>query len=223
MVDIVPKRALVFGATGGTGAAIVRETAHRGCAVSAFVRDPQRATALFADMATAPQLLQGDAQNPNEVMQACADGFDVVFDAMGIYQPRAGGTDLTDATRNILAGMQSAGIQRYIGISSLGVGDSQGQGNWLVKLMQRFQLKHTLADKEQQERLIQASGLEWTIVRPARLMNGTGPKQFLAWQGPAPDTRITWAVNRTDVALFAVDCLNDASSNNAAFNIAGRP
>lgn len=218
----VPKRVLVCGATGGTGAAIVRETSSRGWAVTAFVRDRGRAAMQFADMERPPELVEGDAHNAADAARACAGGYDVVFDAMGIYQPRAGGTDLTDATRNVLAAMRAAGCNRYVGISSLGVGDSKGQGNLLVKLIQRWQLKHTLADKEQQEALIQSSGLEWTIVRPARLMNGNGPRTFLAWRGAAPDGRINWAVNRADVALFAVDCLNDTDSINTAFNIAGR-
>ena len=215
------QRLLVFGSTGGTGAEVVREATLRGWQVGAFIRDPARAGKAFANLIHQPELFRGDATVQDDVRAAFQTRFDAVVDTMGIYQTRTGRRDLTNATGNILNSMQASGVRRYICVSSIGVGDSAGQGNFVVRLIQRTSLKRTLEDKQAQEDLIRASRLDWTIIRPSRLVNGSGPARYVTWEGPQPDTPLAWSVNRSDVASLALECIGDDATIEKALHVTG--
>ncbi len=212
---------LMFGATGGTGRELVQLALQRGDHVTAFVRDHASAARLFAAATGNLQLISGDALDATAVAAAFEPRPDAVICALGIYQGQAGGDDLTRVTRNIVAAMQQHDVRRLLCISSLGVGVSYLQGDFATRLIQRTSLRHTLADKEMQEALIRDSGLDWTVVRPSRLMNGRGPAYYRVWQGAEPDEKLSWTVNRADVAAFTLDCLDAPDSFGAAYMITG--
>ena len=212
---------LIFGATGQTGVELVKAAVDRGLRVTVFVRNADKAGKVLGRFSEQIEIIVGDALAAADVAKAFATQPDAVVTSLGIYQGKAGGDTLTQATAHILKAMQSTGVSRIINVSSLGVGDSHLQGNFITRLIQRTTLKHTLADKDQQERLLQNSDLKWTTLRPSRLMNGNGPAAFYTWQGAQPNAPLRWAVNRSDVATFALDCLNDAQSISKAYNITG--
>jgi len=212
---------LIFGATGGTGIALVRHALARGYSVSALVRNPEAAALKLGDSAVDVRLVAGDALDADAVEAAFAEPPTAVISALGIYQGKAGVTTLTDATAHIVASMRKSGVSRILCISSLGVGDSYQQGNFVARLVQRTTLKHTIADKEQQEQLLRESGLDWTSVRPSRLVEDSGPQGYRAWQGPQPQGKLKWAIRRSVVADFTLDCLNDPDSIGKAFTITG--
>ncbi|MGI9290094.1 MAG: NAD(P)H-binding protein, partial [Gammaproteobacteria bacterium] len=93
------------------------------------------------------------------------------------------------------------------------------QGDFIVKLIQKISLRHTLADKEQQEKLIITSDLDWTLIRPARLMNGNSRGHPASWVGPQHG-KIIWSINRTAVAEIALDALRNTLSIGLAINAA---
>ncbi len=219
--DTGPRHLLVFGATGGTGQELVQLALRRGDSVTAFVRDHDSAARLFAAATGNLNLVTGDALNAAAVAAAFDPRPDAVICALGIYQGRAGGDDLTRATRNIVAAMQQHDVRRLLCISSLGVGVSYLQGDFATRLIQRTSLRHTLADKEMQEAVIRDSGLDWTVVRPSRLLNGSGPAHYRVWQGMEPAEKVRWAVNRADVAAFTLACLDTPDSLGAAYMITG--
>jgi len=151
---------LVFGATGGTGQALIRRAIGANYAVSAFVRDSAKATATLGSMGDSIRLIIGDALDPQSVSAAFTTRPAAVLLSLGMYQSNSTDQTLTQATRNVVTAMQAAHVNRLINISSLGVGDSYQQGNFVARLVQRTTLKHTIADKEQQEKLLRESGLE---------------------------------------------------------------
>ena len=67
-------------------------------------------------------------------------------------------------------------------------------------------------DKRRQERLIRASGLDWTIVRPGALTNGR-PRG--AWRTGTRIGNPIWTVRiaRADVAHFVLDQLASRSTS----------
>lgn len=215
------KKIIVFGATGGTGQAIVNEAIKRSYSVTVFVRDLTKARLLFPAADSRLNFVAGDALNAAEVAKEFSPHTDAVISALGIFQAKAGHDDLTRATDNILQAMKTANTSRFVCVSSLGVGESRGQGNLIVKFIQKLSLRHTLADKEQQETLIRSSGLAWTLIRPSRLMNGNGPDNYVDWVGPAPDKKLIWSINRSDVAHLVLDCLENDTSIEQAINVTG--
>jgi uncharacterized protein YbjT (DUF2867 family) len=222
MTTQASKRILVFGATGGTGTAIVQAAVKRGYKVTAFVRDIIRAQELFKELEPHISFTEGDAFSPDDVQQAIEKDFAAVISSLGIYHALPGHDELTRATVNILAATSAAGIHRFICISSLGVGDSRGQGDFSTRLIQKTGLRFTLQDKESQEAAIRDSDLDWTIIRPTRLMNEDGPAGYKTWQGATPDDIKLWAINRSQVAELALECLTENSNLHTAVNVTGR-
>jgi putative NADH-flavin reductase len=111
-------------------------------------------------------------------------------------------TVLSEGTRNIVRAMERAGVKRFVCESSLGVGDSK----WRLGIVHNLIalplfLRNILADKEEQERIIAASSLDWVIVRPTALTHGPQRNVYRAgpdighWFFPS-------RISRSDVAAF---------------------
>jgi uncharacterized protein YbjT (DUF2867 family) len=200
----------------------VQAAVKRGYKVTAFVRDIKRAQELFKELGPHVSFTEGDASSPSDVQQATDTDFDAVISSLGIYHALPGHDELTRATTHILAAISAAGIHRFICISSLGVGDSRGQGDFSTRLIQKTGLRFTLQDKESQEAAIRDSDLDWTIIRPTRLMTEDGSTGYETWQGVTPNHITLWAVNRSQVAELAVECLTENSNLQTAVNVTGR-
>lgn len=207
---------LVFGATGKTGLCFVKQALDRGHDVTAFVRDPAKLQISHAKLASAT----GDILDAASVSAAFTDPFDAVISALGIFH-REEKTDLSEGTRNIIEAMETHGCRRFAVVSSLGAGDSAGQGNLVARGLQRFLLNYVLADKTRQEALIEASGLDYTIARPPQLTdNDSICREVVAWQGPAPrGKKLTWKTSRMTVANFLLDALEQGTYSREILNI----
>jgi putative NADH-flavin reductase len=164
---------VVFGATGGTGRAVVHSLLADGHAVTGFVRDP-------AALAPRPALhtVSGDAMRPGDVARAVA-GQEAVVVSLGMPQRRTGLVPRATpegppyvceaGTGNVIAAMQGAGVARLVCVTSFGVGDTRAAAPLLFKVVFRLFMREVMADKERQERLVKASGLDWTLVQPVGL------------------------------------------------------
>ena len=111
-------------------------------------------------------------------------------------------TVLSEGTRNIVRTMERAGIKRFVCETSLGVGDSRwklGVVHNLIALP--LFLRNVLADKEEQERIIRSSSLDWVIVRPTALTNGPERKAYRAGAGVG-HWFVPSRISRSDVAAF---------------------
>jgi len=199
----MPDHIVIFGATGRTGHHLVRQALDRGYRVTAFVRDPVKLEVEDDKL----QFVLGDFLDASAVDAALARGVNAVICAAGIYQ-REYGTTLSDGTRNILGAMRNHGIRRLLVVSSIGAGDSRGQGTWWVLLYQRLMLKYVLWDKDRQEQEIRDSGLDWTIVRPPRLFDSDKQNaDVVVWSGAQPQRKLSWGVTRATLAKVVLDAL----------------
>jgi nucleoside-diphosphate-sugar epimerase len=195
---------LVLGATGKTGQHIVRQALERGCRVTAFVRDPARLGLTHPQLAT----VTGDLADGAAIDRAVAIRPDAVVSALGITIKQDGITPLADGTRLVLAAMARHGVRRLVVVSSLGAGDSRGQGNLLARLIQKYLLRRTLDDKTAQEALIAAAPVDATVFRPPQLTDTDQVRDdIVLWSGPQPRRRLTWKVPRATVARYALDAV----------------
>jgi putative NADH-flavin reductase len=194
---------LVFGATGGTGRAIVDQGLDQGHVVTAFVRNPAALTTQHERL----KLAQGDVLDYPSV-EAAVQGQEAVLSALGVRVLKKN-TVLSDGTKNIIRAMEQHGVRRFVCESSLGVGDSKGQLGWLFNsvIIPLF-LRNVFRDKEVQEQSITQSGLDWIIVRPAALTNGPRTGVYRSGFGPT-DRTIKARIARADVADFMVKQLTD--------------
>lgn len=206
---------MVFGATGKTGQHIIRQALDRGLTVTAVVRDPAKLGTRHANLKS----VQADIVDPATLDAALADRPDAVISALGIYQKEPG-TALSTGTANILAAMAKHGVRRLILVSSLGAGDSRGQGSLLARGLQKVLLRHVLDDKTRQEALIANSNVVATVFRPPQLTNDERVRDDLVlWSGPAPKRRLTWKVSRATVAKYVLDAAETGQPSGAPLNM----
>lgn len=196
---------IVFGASGNTGKEIVKQALARGHSVTAFVRNPDSLREEYG-----LRVLQGDVLNPAEVADAIV-GHQAVLSALGARTLKKTGL-LARAIPNILAGMQRHYVTRLIVLGAAGAQRDYGKyQNALTRIIygvaKRTALRHPFADQAAQERLLAASEIDYTIVRPSRLMDTpfTGKYRILPDAMPSGSLRIS----RADVADFMLIQLTD--------------
>ena len=169
----------VFAATGGIGKLIVAQAVEAGHDVTAAVRDPAKLT---DDV----DHVQVDLADPDPArMIEAVTGADAVLSALG---PR-GKAELGVAargTRAIADAMRAAGTRRLLVVSAAPMGTvpsparpnppkhDPGDGFVMRHLMAplvKAALRHHYADLAAMEDAVFASGLDWTVVRPPRLVD----------------------------------------------------
>jgi uncharacterized protein YbjT (DUF2867 family) len=212
----------LFGSTGGTGRTTARALLAAGHRVTALARRPET-------LETNPGLIAigGDALNKADVARALA-GADAAIVTLGNSQnPFAimmGAKRHTPAnvceigTRNVIEAMRAAGARRLLAVTAFGVGDTRALPSGMTKLFFRLVLKEHMADKEMQETMVKASGLDWTLVQPVALTDRPATGQWLA----SDEGRIRKTeVSRSDVASFLVGELVESRHNLQTVAISG--
>jgi uncharacterized protein YbjT (DUF2867 family) len=144
---------LVVGATGSIGRLVVEEGLREGHAVRALVRNVDKARQLPREA----QLVLGDATRPASLKDAMT-GIDAVIFTLGSDGAGKAGAESVDygGVRNVLLALGSR-ITRIALMTSIGVTNRTGSYN-------RATEAHDW--KRRSERLVRASGLPYTIVRP---------------------------------------------------------
>jgi putative NADH-flavin reductase len=189
---------VVLGATGGIGLEIMRQAADRGHKVTAFVRAPERLKSVGARFG----VIQGDPLSSAELARALEDQ-DAVLSGFGPRVPIAK-TDATLLHRFGVAlsdAMRKVGIRRAIIISTA----------FLFKdsiipptnLVGRLFFPNMVADASEMESFFQKSGLDWTLVRPPRLINRPRRNRYRVREGHLPGFGFT--ISRADVAAFMIN------------------
>ncbi len=197
---------LIMGASRGIGLEAARAALARGHRVRAFARRAGRIA--LED----PKLEKhaGDALNPGDVAGAL-DGVDAVIQALGVPADRRmvlGPVDLfSKATAVLVPAMEAAGVPRLIAVTGFGAGNSRASIGCLQNVAFQAVFGRAYADKDAQERLIEDSALDWTIVRPGVLTNGrrTGRYRVLV----EPEQWRNGIIARADVADFLSGQIDD--------------
>ena len=165
---------LVVGATGSIGRLVVEEAIRQGHAVRALVRTPGKARRLPPDA----QVVLGDVTRP-DTLPGAVDGVDAVVFALGSNGAGKVGAESVDygGVRNVLAALAPR-TARIALMTPIGVTNRTGAYN-------RATEAHDW--KRRSERLVRASGLPYTIVRPGWFdYNAPDERRLVLLQG---DTR----------------------------------
>src|SRR5688572_697729 len=193
---------LVIGASAGIGLETVKRALAEGHRVRALAR---RAASIAVDHPSLHRI-SGDALD-RATVSAGLQGAGAAIGTLG------GPTDVgavlwgtrlfSDATRVLVDAMSAQGVRRLVAVTGLGAGDSRGRLGLLYDgLVFPLVLKRIYDDKDVQEQMIRASGLDWTIVRPGVLRNGAATGRARALTDPKDWA--TGGVTRADVAIFLV-------------------
>ncbi len=191
---------LVVGGSKGIGLACVKEALARGHGVRALARSA-------GDMALDDPSLEkraGDATSAGDVTAALV-GVDAVIQALGVPAGKLLRPVklFSQATSVLIPAMEQAGVKRLIAVTGFGAGDSRKAIARWQRLPFRAFLGRAYDDKSVQERMIEQSGLDWTIVRPGVLTNGTKTDRYKVLT--EPEAWRNGIISRADVAAFVVD------------------
>ena len=192
---------LIFGSTGSIGRHLISQALEQGHDVTAFARSPDKIDITHENL----HIAQGDVMDPTSVERS-VPGHDAVLCSIGAGRK---GDVRSEGTKNIVAAMEKTDVRRFICQSTLGVGDSEANLNFLWKyIMFGLLLRPAYLDHIDQEKHVMQSSLDWTIVRPAAFTDGAHTGQYKHGFG-GTDKTVTLKISRADVADFMLSQLTD--------------
>jgi uncharacterized protein YbjT (DUF2867 family) len=147
----------VTGATGFVGSHLIRMAHERGYAVRALTR-------AWRPPEEGIDWVEGTLDRPDSLERLCAGSDAVVHIAGAINAPTREAFEEVNAggTANVVDAARKAGVRRFIHISSLSAREPQ--------------LSNYGWSKAKSERLVAASGLDWTVIRPPAIY-GPGDRE----------------------------------------------
>ncbi|NKB35995.1 MAG: NAD(P)H-binding protein [Gammaproteobacteria bacterium] len=194
---------VIFGASGSLGQHLVKQALNQGHQVSAFARDPSALKLQHQDLTR----IKGNALKPIDVA-AAVKGHDAVLIVLGTGPM---GSIRAIGTKNIVDAMQYCGIRRLVCLSTLGTGDSGALLNFFWKhIMFGMLLRKVFADHQAQEKIVNESDLDWTIVRPAAFTDGPATGTYEHGSSLA-GKKLKLKISRADIASFMVQQLSSDS------------
>jgi putative NADH-flavin reductase len=184
----------ILGATGKTGGVLVADAVPRGHRVTTFGRSafsgPYKAQVLN---------LEGNPMSEAELADALP-GNDAVLSVLGTRGLGATSV-LEESSRATIAAMRKAGVKRLIILSSALLDKNIGVVNRIVA---RTILRHFSSDQLAMEKLVTASDLDWTVLRPPRMTDSAPDGQSTAMLGEPPDSS-GMTITKEEVARVMLD------------------
>ncbi|SNT44944.1 NAD(P)-dependent oxidoreductase [Rhodococcoides kyotonense] len=195
-------RIVVLGAGGRTGRLIVDTSLRAGHDTLAVVRSPERADLPPHDRL---EVGTGDALDVASLERLLRAG-DVVVSAIGPSGRKSNGL-YTNAAHAVVGATARTGAHRLVAITSSGVrSDDPGHPWWYRRFLVPF-MRNTYHDMARMESVVGDSPLDWTFVRPGRLLDEPATGDYRVENEANPAGGI--GVPRQDVADFVIACAED--------------
>jgi putative NADH-flavin reductase len=191
-------RIVVFGASRGIGLEVVKQALEAGHVVTAFIRSPEKFRVKHANLT----VFKGDSMDTAAVEQAI-EGQEAVISALGPTRPPVPHMMETSA-KNIVAAMKKHAVHRLVSTTGAGVRQTEDEPKFIdrfISFLLHLLAKDVVLDSAENVKTIQASNLDWTIVRFPRLMDGEHTRKYrVGFLGKDSGTQIS----RADGADFVL-------------------
>lgn len=197
---------VVVGANGQIGQHVVKELQKNDVhTVTAMVRKEEQAEKLNED---GIQSVVADLEGSVDDLVKAFQGKDAI-----IFTAGSGGhtgpdktllIDLDGAVKTMEAAKQ-AGVERYVMTSAF---DADQRENWNKSMRPYYVAKHYA------DRMLEESGLNYTIIRPGGLVNEPAIGKIAVGTEAKPST-----ITREDVAIILIAVLENEKSFKRAFNV----
>lgn len=199
-------RIAIFGATGDTGRPLVRQALDAGHDVTVLVRDPAK---LPPAVQGRVRVVTGEVADAAAVSEALRDR----EAAISVLGPSKGSSPeaLTQGTAHILTAVREHGVRRFVTLLGAGVvvpEDELALGGKVAAALVRLLNARDLREKERQLRLLEASDVEWVVVRPPRLTNDPPTGRY---RSGYLQLSMANKVSRADLADFILRQLTDGT------------
>ena len=201
-------RVLVIGGSGQTGRLVIDEALQRGHKITALVRDP---SALSAKEGL--NIVKGTPVELSNVESAfnAVQGDIPAAVIVTLSSPREKGTRvMADAHENLVAAMNRRGVSKIATMSSFGVGSSFANITVIMRwAISNTGLGHSFADHNHVEKILKTSGLNFVLLKPARLTTAKAASvRFLGDDGKGLGVFAgLGGISRASVAVCLVDAV----------------
>ncbi len=198
---------LILGITGRTGSLVAEEAVKRGHNIVGIARDPDKVTVINAE------IVKGTPYDFETVRKAIK-GCDAVISSLNVFpvtqslfgKMKSQPDSMSVSMKNTVRAMEEQGIKRIVVMTAHGVGESARDLPAFFSFMVKISnIKYSYADHEVQEKVLENSSLDWTVVRPVGLTDKNDNLTMLYnLKGVG---RITSTISRNAVAHFMLDCI----------------
>jgi putative NADH-flavin reductase len=185
---------LLIGGTGRTGRHVLADAAQRGHKVLVLVREQSETKDLpGATIAT------GDPRSVKDIKRLLTDQ-DAVISCLG--QKTSNDKSLLEqCSASLVVALHQSKVSRCLVVSQGLLTPSRSP---LISILRLILARH-VADSAAMEQSIAESNLDWTIVRPPRLLDGGKPIGYSAALNSQPKTGSS--MQRADLAAFILDSI----------------
>ena len=205
------KKLLILGSTGRTGKFLLAEALERGFEVNILVRDARKITITSEKL----RIFEGTPFNKEDLakaLQGCTNVLSALnisrnsdFPWSGLRTPK----DFLEKTiQNLIDLSKTNSLRKVMVISAWGVAETkQDIPFWFRWMIDFSNIKYGYQGHEQQEKLLQNSDFNYTIIRPVGLTNFEKPKSIIITKNNSPKPNLL--ISRKNIAGFMLDVLEE--------------
>jgi len=188
----------IIGASAGIGLETVKRGLNRNHSITTLSRSK-----IEIEENQSLKVILGDATNKADLLNSIQNT-DAIIVTLGTSKNMKATTLFSDFAKLIVEIHKENKINiPFIFVTGFGSGESKNYVSWLVKMFLKYYLKDVYADKTKMEEIITNSDLNWTVVRPGRLLDKELTEKYRIEKRLFKGINIG-GINRADVADFLI-------------------
>lgn len=209
---------LVAGASGRVGRYVIGHLREQDRRFRSLTRSRQQAIERWGDSYRGMNWVEGDVRDAQR-MQEVMTGVTAVISVVGsreISGPNSAEFVDYKGVANMVDAARAAGVEHFVLLTAIGTTDPSHPFNKATKGALEWRFKG--------EEHLRNSGLVYTIVRPAGLVNRpAGEQGLLIEQGDNWRPLLRSTLSRDDLAQVLIESLTNPGTRNASFELANDP
>jgi len=188
----------IIGASAGIGLETVKRGLNRNHTITTLSR-----TEIKIEEKKRLNMILGDATNKADLINSIQNA-DALIVTLGTSKNMKTTTLFSDFAKVIVEIQRENRIDiPFIFVTGFGAGESKNYVSWLIKMFLKYLLKDVYADKTNMEEIITNSDMNWTVVRPGRLLDKELTEKYRVENKLFKGIKIS-GINRADVADFLI-------------------
>ena len=188
----------IIGASAGIGLETVKRGLDRNHSITTLSR-----SGIEIEEKKSLNVILGDATNKADLLSSIQNA-DAIIVTLGTSKNMNATTLFSDFAQLMVEIHKENKIDiPFIFVTGFGAGESKNYVPWLVKMFLKYFLKDVYADKTKMEEIITNSDLNWTVVRPGRLLDKELTEKYRIENKLFKGINVG-GINRADVADFLI-------------------
>ncbi|MEI8110535.1 MAG: NAD(P)H-binding protein [Chitinophagia bacterium] len=188
----------IIGASSGIGLETVKRGLNRKHTITTLSRSE-----IKIEENESLKMILGDATNKTDLRNSTQNA-EAIIVTLGTGKNMKATTLFSDFAKLIVEIHRENKIDvPFIFVTGFGAGESKNYVSWLVMLFLKYFLKDVYADKTKMEEIITHTDINWTVVRPGRLLDKQLTEKYRVENTLFKGINIG-GINRADVADFLI-------------------